>query len=299
MKSKFWILVLLGLTACSGENGKSDAYGNFQADEIIVSAQATGEILKMTLNEGQLLDESEVVGLIDTTNLHLQKQQLKSKVRAVTAKRGNIQAMVEVHRQQLQNLQTDLQRIDNLYKSGAATEKQLTDIKGAVELAKKQIKATRSQLDGIRDEISALEDQIAMTNEKISKSFIRNPVKGTVLTKYASKGEFTAAGKPLYKIANLENLELKAYISGDQLDDIRLGQEVEVLTDKDEKAYNKMKGKVSWIASNAEFTPKTIQTKKDRVNLVYAVKVRVKNDGSLKIGMPGEINFNNTQKAEK
>ena len=292
MKSKIWILFLTGLAACSGENGKSDAYGNFQSDEIIVSAQATGEIISMKVDEGQVLDPAQVVGLIDTTSLHLQKKQLNSKKKAIASKTANIHANIEVQQQQLQNLQKDLQRIQNLYENGAATEKQLTDIRGAVDLVKKQIRATRTQLDGIGDEISALNDQIALVNEKINKSFIRNPVKGTVLTKYADKGEFAAMGKPLFKIANLETLDLKSYISGDQLDDIKLGQEVNVLIDKNKKEYSSMKGTISWIASSAEFTPKTIQTKKERVNLVYAVKVRVENDGSLKIGMPGEINFN-------
>lgn len=294
MKNMKWNLITfiaLLLSACTGNGEKADAYGNFQADDMMVSAQATGQIVSMTAEEGGKLKKGEVIGLIDTTTLHLQKKQLMSKIRAIESNAGNIRAQIAVQEQQLENQEKNLKRIKNLYESGAATEKQLEDIEGAVELSKKQLEATHTKLGGIREEINGIKDQIAIVNENISKSYIKNPVEGTVLTKYAREGEFAAAGKPLYKLADLSRLDLKVYVSGDQISEIKLGQSVEVLIDKNKKEYTRLQGEVTWIASNAEFTPKTIQTKEERVNLVYAVKVNVKNDGSLKIGMPGEINF--------
>ncbi|MCF8227953.1 MAG: HlyD family efflux transporter periplasmic adaptor subunit [Bacteroidales bacterium] len=291
IKITFGLLVLIALTACSGDNGKSDAYGNFEAIDLIVSAQGNGQILEFEIMEGQVLHENQEVGLIDTSMLHLQKKQLQSNIKAVASKMQNVNAQVEVQQQQLENLLIDQKRLKALFRDGAATKKQLDDINGAVDLTRKQITATKTQKQNIRDEIDALYARIEQVNESIRDCHIINPAQGTVLTKFAEQGEFTATGKPLYKIANLEVLNLKVYVSGDQLPEVRIGEEVEVLIDKNKSGFTHLKGRINWISDQAEFTPKTIQTKKERVNLVYAVKVRVKNDGSLKIGMPGEINF--------
>ncbi len=288
-----WMLLLTLLAACSSNNHRSDAYGNFEAVDVIVSAQGNGQIIEFELDEGMQLPQNGLVGLIDTSMLHLQKMQLQSKIKAVASKMLNIHAQVEVLQQQLQNLSVDQKRIQKLYQEGAATRKQVDDINGAVELTRKQINATRTQQQNISDEIAALEAQVDQINKSIENCTIINPVQGTVLSKFAEKGEVTAFGKPLYKIANLEALNLKVYVSGAHLPDIKLGQEVEVLIDKNAKENTHLQGKITWISDQAEFTPKTIQTKEERVKLVYAVKVRVKNDGSLKIGMPGEINFTN------
>ncbi|MDZ7743111.1 MAG: efflux RND transporter periplasmic adaptor subunit [Bacteroidota bacterium] len=287
------ILLLLLLAACSSNNHKSDAYGNFEAVDIIVSAQGNGQIVNLHLEEGRQLSKDQPLGLIDTSMLHMQKKQVQSRIKAVASQMQNIRAQVEVQQQQLQNLLLDQERINKLYEDGAATKKQVDDIKGAVELTRKQIHATKTQQQNVLDEIGALQAQVDQINQSIEDCFIINPVQGTVLSKFAEEGEVTVFGKPLYKIANLEALNLKVYVSGAQLPDIKLGDEVEVLVDKNAAENTRLQGKIIWISDQAEFTPKTIQTKEERVKLVYAMKVRVKNNGSLKIGMPGEINFIN------
>lgn len=293
MNTRYLLIMLIFLAACNHNNHKSDAYGNFEAVETIVSSQASGQILQLYINEGDVIKSGQIVGLIDTTSLHLQKQQFISKKSAIVSSISNVNSQIAVQKQQKKNLLVDQQRIINLFEEGAATKKQLDDINGAMELLEKQIDATKTQLQAITDEISATEAQIKLLDENINNARIENPVEGTVLTKMAEKGEITAFGKPLYKIANLDELILKAYVSGDQLSQIKTGQTVEVLIDKNKKEYKQLKGTLSWISEEAEFTPKIIQTKKERVNLVYAIKVRVKNNGELKIGMPGEINFKN------
>lgn len=289
---RYYFILLVFLAACSANDHRSDAYGNFEAVDIIVSAQANGQILDLSIREGQKLDAGQKVGLVDTTNLHLQKKLLRSKQKAIASGTDNIKAQIGVQQQKLKNLMTDQERVEKLFKDGAATQKQLDDINGAVDLVEKQIRASQTQFARIRDEVDALETQVEQVNEGIQRSIITNPVQGTILTKFSETGEITALGKPLYKIAQLDELNLKVYVSGDQLPHIRIGHEVQVLIDNTTTENTELKGVIGWIAEEAEFTPKTIQTKKERVNLVYAVKVRVKNDGALKIGMPGEVNFN-------
>jgi len=291
MKTKYLFIVLIFLAACSGREKLSDAYGNFEAVEKAVAAQANGQIMWLKIEEGKLLDSGIVVGLIDTIDLHLKKQQLLSRKKAVAAGIENVKAQMAVQKQQKQNLLVDRNRLEKLFEEGAATQKQMDDVKGAVELAEKQINATRSNLNTIYGEVATIESQIGQVEENIRKCYIRNTTGGTVLTKIAESGEVTAFGRPLYRIANLDPLVMKAYISGEQLPDVKLGQKVVVLVDKNAEENQSFKGRVSWISDQAEFTPKIIQTKEDRVNLVYAVKVLVPNDGTLKIGMPGEVNF--------
>ncbi len=285
------LLLTVFLFACNSKNDRSDAYGNFEATEITVSSEANGKILEFNINEGQKIDKGFCVGVIDTIDLVLKKEQLINMQKAVASKTLDLSAQIDVFLQQKKNTLINKNRLEKLFNDGAATQKQLDDVKGAIDLIDKKIKSVKVKTKSINDEIAALDKQIAQIEQAIKKCYIKNPVSGTVLTKYVNTGEIAMFGKPLYKIADLNEVKLKVYISGDQLPKIKLGQEVEVIIDKDKKSNRKLKGKVSWIASSAEFTPKTIQTKKERVNQVYAVKVIVKNDGSLKIGMPGEVSF--------
>ncbi len=292
MKKLFWILIIsAGMISCSSNGNKADAYGNFEATEVMVSAMAQGEIFALDIKEGQQLLQGDIVGLIDTTDLHLKKQQLIKGIAAVKTRLITINAQMDVQLQQKKNLSVDQDRLVKLFKDGAATQKQLDDLNGALDLIQTQIIATKSQKQQIQAEIETMGIQILQVQEAMSKCRISNPVNGTVLIKYAEAGEVAAPGKPLYKIADLSMMKLKVYVSGDQLPHIKIGQEVEVQIDKTKKENTSLRGKISWVSSAAEFTPKTIQTKDERVNLVYAVKILVPNEGAIKIGMPGEVNF--------
>jgi HlyD family secretion protein len=286
------LILLLLLAACSGNQDKPDAWGTFEATEITVSAMANGKLLQFTIEEGMLVDSGQQVGFVDTTDLWLKKQQAIKQREATASRRTDLQSQIEVQEQNRANLQIDQQRIEKLLAAGAATQKQMDDVNAGLNLIDKQIASIQTQFGGLNDQIGSIQEQIAQVEEAIRNAYIINPVKGTVLTKFAERDEVVAFGKPLYKIANLDAMILRVYITGAQLSDIAIGQTVEVLFDKTEKENHKMTGVVSWISPTAEFTPKTIQTKKERVNLVYAVKIRVSNDeGLMKIGMPGEIRF--------
>ncbi len=292
MKTKRIIFILaVVLVSCSGNENLSDAYGNFESDDVVVSAEANGKILVLNIQEGQKLNKGQVVGYIDSTDLVLKKQQLLAQKQAVASKIENIKAQIEVQEQQKKNLLVDKERVEKMLKDGAATQKQLDDINGKIDLVNAQISSINTQNVSVHSEMEVIKAQIAQVEEGIKKCKIINPLKGTVLEKYAEQGEITAFGKPVYKIANLDELYLRVYVSGDQLPHIKIGQQAEVLIDNTKKENSKLTGVVTWISANAEFTPKIIQTKEERVNMVYAVKIRVKNDGSLKIGMPGEANF--------
>lgn len=283
--------LLIFITSCNNGDRISDAYGNFEATEIIVSAQANGELINLNLEEGDMLKAKQIVGLIDSTDLYLRKKLLAQQIQTIKSQLVSINSEIDVQKQQLDNNLISQKRIESLYSQGAATKKQLDDINGLVDVNRKMIISINSKKQSILDQIKGVRIQIEQIEESISKCVITNPVSGTVLVKYAEKGELAAMGKPLYKVADVENIKLKVYVSGSQLPKIKLGDEVEVLYDKNKNTNTKTKGKVIWISNTAEFTPKTIQTKEERVNLVYAVKVMVKNDGSIKIGMPGEMNF--------
>lgn len=292
MKKFIWIILISAAAiSCSNNEDKADAYGNFEATEVMVSAMAQGEILSLILEEGQQIESGAELGLIDTIDLSLKQQQLIMSKDAVYTGLITIQAQLEVQQQQKKNMLVDKDRIDKLFKDGAATKKQVDDINGAIDLINAQIIATNAQNARIQAEAGTIDAQIDQVLEGLDKCQIINPVNGTVLTKYAEAGEVAVMGKPLYKIADLSEMKLKVYVSGDQLPHIKLGQEVEVQIDNTKKENSSMSGVISWISSSAEFTPKTIQTKDERVNLVYAVKILVKNDGALKIGMPGQVNF--------
>ncbi len=284
-------LVIAFLSSCSHQENRSDGYGNFDAHaEVIVSSQTMGELLQFKVVEGSLLKAGQVVGLVDTTQLHLKKAVLMNQKKVVASRLLNIHASIAVQQQQLKMNEVNMRRIRNLFHSHAATQKQLDDINGLVVLNEKQIMATQTQKNNIYTELESLNAQMAQINESIRQSLITNPVAGTVLVKYAERGELATPGKPLYKIANLKTLELKAFVSGSQLSHIKIGQRVKVYYDKNKKADSEVDGTILWISSQAEFTPKTIQTKQERVDLVYAVKIKVSNaSGIIKIGMPGEF----------
>lgn len=291
-------LAIVLLSACSGSDGDYDASGSFEATEIIVSAEASGKIERLTLMEGQLLEKGEQVGLIDTTQLYLQKMNLLTNVKGVRAQQPNIVAQTASIKEQISTLQREKQRTTNLIKANAATQKQLDDINSQIEVLEKQLAASESTLQkssqNITAQSSALDIQIEQLEDRLQKSIIKSPIRGTVLNKYAEEGELAGMGTPLFKVANIDNMTLRVYVTNDQLKDVKLNDRVQVYVDQgDESGSRKAyEGVVTWISDKSEFTPKTIQTKNERANLVYAMKVTVRNDGYLKIGMYGEIQFN-------
>jgi len=290
------LIALILLFGCSGNHQKSDAYGNFEVIETTISSEANGKILKLDIETGQILEVGAVIGYIDSTDLGLRKAILKSQRAAAASKTANIQAQIAVQDQQQNNILLDKDRVEKLLQGGAATTKQMDDIDANLNLINKQILATKTQKNSVKKELTVFDRQLDQIEENISKCRIVNPITGTILNKYAEAGELTGIGKAIYNIADLSEMDLRIYVSGDQIPTIRLGDKVEVIIDKDKKNNRSLEGVIGWIASSAEFTPKTIQTKTERVNLVYAVKVKVQNDGSLKIGMPGEVNFLSTKK---
>lgn len=288
---KFSIISISALLlSCKGETKDADAYGNFEAIEITVSAQQSGTLLNFSLDEGSKLPKGKIVGYSDTVPLSLKRDQALAQKQMILSKYANIESSIEVQKQQEENLKHDIDRVKKLLEGGAATQKQLDDAEAALSVIEKQIKSGNTQFSLVSAELSSTNANIESVNDMISKCYITNPVDGIVLQKYTEEGEMVIPGKSLYKIANLDTLTLKAYISGAQLSQIAIGDTVKVRCDKNNKETAEYKGTVSFIASEAEFTPKIIQTKEERVNLVYAVKILVANpDGALKIGMPAEV----------
>jgi HlyD family secretion protein len=291
LKNTFFGLLIVLTLSCNKNNNLSDAYGNFEAVQVTVSAETQGKILAINVEEGTEPDSGQVVAIIDTTDFYLKKLQLQSQIGAVGVKKSNITGQIEVQIQQKNNLVIEKNRIVKLIAQKAATQKQLDDVEGAIELIDKQIASTKTQNPGVTEEIAVIQRQIDQLNESIRKCYIQNPLKGTVLSKYAETGEIALPGRALYKIADLSVMELKVYVSGDQLAQVKTGHKAEVIIDDQTGANRKLTGTISWVSPKAEFTPKIIQTKEERVNLVYGVKIRVPNDGSLKIAMPAEVNF--------
>lgn len=279
---------LASLVSCDKSNEKADGYGNFEATEVTISSEANGKIVFLKLEEGDILEANAQVGLIDTTQLYFNKQQLIASKGTIFSKSKNVLSQINVLKEQLKTTLIEKKRIQNMFAENAATKRQVDEVDGKVNVLNEQIKSVATQNTPIVNEGQSIEVQIEKINDQIQKSKIINPIKGTVLAKYAEPNEITSFGKPLYKIADISEMTLRVYVSETQLSKIKSGQKVSVKIDaeKDMKSYD---GTISWIASSAEFTPKIIQTKEERVNLVYAVKVKVKNDGSLKIGMPAEM----------
>jgi HlyD family secretion protein len=290
MKQIFLVIAILA-TGCVIEEERADAYGNFEAVEVTVSAEHTGRIIQFAIEEGAQVSAGDTVGLIDTTHLHLQKRQLRVKSDILRAKFPNISSELAVIEEQKRNLLREIDRFNRLVEGGAAPSKQLDDLNDQVSVLDKRIAVVESQNKPLAEELRLIGVQIEQLEEQIGDAIITVPTSGTVLLKIAEEGEMVNLGMPLFRVADLGELILRAYVSGVQLDDIRIGMEVTVLTDKDEMSYNKNSGIITWISSEAEFTPKVIQTREERTDLVYAVKIKVVNDGTLKIGMPAEVIF--------
>ena len=305
-------ILFLGLPffmACNSHKLVTDASGVFESDEVIVSAEQNGKLLSFPIMEGDTLAKNAIVGQIDMSNTILQKQQVQASITALKEKTTNPHPQIELVKRQLavQEVQLAQQlrertRTENLLKADAATQKQLDDINSMIDQLQKQIEVSRQQiaLDNsniatqnrtIYSEQAPLEKSAAQIQDNIDKGRVVNPIRGTVLIKYALQGEMTTMGKALYKIANVDTVTLRAYVTGAQLTQVKLGQAVKVYSDEGKEQYREYPGTVYWISDKSEFTPKTIQTRDERANLVYAVKIRVKNDGLLKLGMYGEVKF--------
>ena len=292
MKLLFYVLPLLAIVSCNNEPDY-DAQGTFEATEIVLSSEGTGRILSFDVTEGEIINANSVVGVIDSLQLHLQREQLKAQQSALLSSLPDKEKQVASLRRQLAKQRAELQRVKNMLSDGAATTKQRDDIEAQITILEGQLSATLSTLDNntstINENATALEAQIAALDDRIAKCNISSAVGGTVLIKYAEAGEYTTIGKPLMKVADLENIYLRAYLTSCQLANVNLGDEVSVIADFGGDERYDYKGRVAWISAESEFTPKSIQTKDSRANLVYAVKIAVKNDGRLKIGLAGEV----------
>ena len=331
MKNKFFDSKILSAcvlfffaTSCKDLAKKFDASGTFEATEIIVSAESTGKILTLDIKEGDSVSKGKIVGTIDPLSIELQKEQIAASMTALTERSNDAAPQISVYKEQidvqrnqiavqkeqLQVLQKEQKRVVNLVKAEAATQKQLDDMNGQVDILKKQIEATESSIKVFERQISAqtavvgiqnrgilseklpLEKRMKQLDEQLNRAKITNPIDGTILSKYAESGEITTAGKAVYKVADMSEMTLRAYITGDQLGQIKINQKVKVLIDEGKDKYRDLQGTIFWVSDKAEFTPKTVQSKDERANLVYAIKIKVKNDGTLKIGMYGEVLFN-------
>lgn len=289
--SFFFTGLVLLTSACGRNSEKADAYGNFESREVMISSELAGKLLAFPIQEGDKIEAGQKCGLVDTTLLSIQKQQLNSKFLAILSQRSNLLAQEDILKVQIKTSEREIIRVESLLKSGAATQKQMDDLQSAAEVLRMQIKALQTQQKTISMEAEVLKFQIEQTDEQIKRSEIISPQAGSVLVKYAEEGELVNPGKPLFKIGDLETLILRAYVSGNQLAGIKIGETVKVLVDVSGGGLKEYEGRIDWVSATAEFTPKIVQTKEERVSLVYAIKVGIKNDGSLKIGMPGELYF--------
>nr|WP_129733088.1 HlyD family efflux transporter periplasmic adaptor subunit [Parabacteroides goldsteinii] len=286
---------LFCLAACNRGDNNFDATGTFEATEILVSSEANGKIMELNIEEGDRLDAGAMLGYVDSTQLYLKKMQLAAGLRSVDVRKPDIRKQIAALEQQIATARTEQQRMENLVKAKAGNQKQVDDIVNNIKYLQKQLDAQYSTLNkttgGADAEAESILYQIMQLDDQLQKSRVINPRVGTVLVKYAEPGEVTAAGKPLYKIADTDLLYLRAYITADQLSTLKLGQAVRVFADYGESDRREYPGTITWISDKSEFTPKGIQTKDERANLVYAIKIAVKNDGLLKIGQYGETVF--------
>ena len=292
MKRIVYIVAAMLAVSC-GTEAEFDAQGTFEATEVVISSEAAGRILSFNVEEGMRVEAGDVIAEIDSVQLHLQRSQLEAQLSALLNSRPDIQAQVASLREQITTLKVEQRRIENMLRDGAATQKQKDDIDAQIRILESQLSATLSTLNTntstINSNAEAIRVQISALDDRIAKCRAMSPISGTVLVKYAQEGELATVGKPLVKIADLNNIYLRAYFTSDQLSSIKLGDEVTVTADfGGEERYDYV-GRVAWISAESEFTPKTIQTKDSRANLVYAVKIAVENDGRLKIGLAGEV----------
>lgn len=294
MKRIAYIALTMLAVAC-GKEQEFDAQGTFEATEIIVSSEATGRILSFNATEGTVVKAGTEVGAIDSLQLFWQRKQLMAQQAALLSSRPDVKKQVASLREQIGKQKDELRRVENMLRDGAATQKQQDDIEAHIRVLERQMEASLSTLDkntaSINDNVAALEAQISALDDRIDKCRIIAPTDGTVLVKYAEAGELATVGKPLMKIADLGRIYLRAYITAPQLSDLQIGQPVTVFVDQGEDGRRNYEGKVTWIADKAEFTPKTIQTRDERANLVYAIKIAVTNDGLIKQGMYGDVKF--------
>jgi HlyD family secretion protein len=292
MKTSLLItLAAIILTGCRNKTTEADAYGNFEATEIIISSETSGRILQLDKDEGAKIEKGETIALVDTTVMHLQKEEIIAGMNNVKTRLTSINAQNEILMQQIENQDVNIARIEKMLKDDAATQKQYDDLTGQVAVLKKQIAANNTQKLSTASELAVYASKMATVNEQITRSSIKSPINGTIIEKYAEAGEVTAPGKPVVKIADLSVIKLKVYVSGADLGKLKLGQQCTVRIDSGVKGYQNFTGVISYISDKAEFTPKIIQTKEERVTLVYAVNINVVNDGTLKSGMPGEAIF--------
>lgn len=285
-------LILISF-ACSRDSGIYDASGSFETTEIIVSSEVGGKILELNINEGDLVEGGTVLGQIDTVQLWLKKRQILATVRALEARRPQVGKQIAAIEEQISVQTTEKERVERLLKAGAATGKQLDDINASLSILNKQLDAQRSSLTntsgGITEDAAALMIQVEQINDQLQRSRITSPIRGVILAKYAEVGEVTGAGRPIFKVADMEHMILKAYITSDILTMVKLGQTVKIFADFGADSSREYEGRIVWMSDKAEFTPKTIQTRSERDNLVYAVKIAVTNDGFLKLGMYGGV----------
>lgn len=292
MKTITLILIAsLSLVSCRSKTDQADAFGNFEATEVIVSSETNGRIIQFDRSEGTQIEKGSLIALIDTTILNLQKAEILAGMQSVRSRITSINAQNDIINQQIENININIERIGKMLKDDAATQKQMDDLTGQVAVLQKQISANNTQKVSIGSELAVLESKKAIVKEQIARSSVESPLTGTIIEKYSEPGEITAAGKPLVKIADLSVIRLKVYVSGAQLGNIKTGQNCQIRIDDGVKGFRSFTGTISYISDKAEFTPKIIQTKEERVLLVYAVKIDAKNDGSMKSGMPGEAIF--------
>lgn len=297
MKGGFTLLivaVMFAMMSCQGEKNEPDAYGVFEAEEITVFSENNGKLLVFNVEEGKHYEQGAELGCIDTMQLYLQMRQLEASINAALAKRPDMPSQIKALQDKLETLEKEKVRVSNLVAANAASAQQLDEINAEINITNSQILATKSTLstttNSILEEVEAMRFQKMQIERALSKCKITAPISGVILKKFINEEELVFQGKPLFKIADLTNMYIKVYVTEDILSSLRLGQDVEINLDTQE-AGKKLQGKISWISPKAEFTPKMIQTKKERVNLVYAVKVAFVNDGSAKIGMPGDVVF--------
>jgi HlyD family secretion protein len=289
------LILTLTMSSCGKSKSDADAFGTFEATEVIVSAEASGKILSFNVEEGQVLTANQLLGAIDSTQLYLRKQQIISSKKALLSRRPDIKKQIAAIEQQIATARTEHKRFENLVKANAANQKQLDDINAQISLLEKQLDAQKTTLvtgnQGINNDSEGISLQVSQLDDQLKKCNITSPIAGTVLVKYAEMGEVAAPGKALFKIADTDNMILRAYVTADQLTKLKIGQKIKVTTDFGKDDTKEYSGTLAWISSKSEFTPKTIQTRDERANLVYAVKINVKNNGLLKIGMYGEVSF--------
>lgn len=290
--SIFLVLLMCGMTACRDSDPESDAYGNFEADVTTISSEGTGILLAFRAREGQRLPGGEIAAIVDTTQLALERSELRARRRAAQSRIENVLAQLDVMAERRRIALRERTRFENLFENDAAPRRQLEEVEDQVLVLDREMAAVRSQIATLRNEVDAIDAQLARMADRVERHVVVNPFDGTVLTTFVEPYELTSAGRPLYTLADLDTLLLKAYVSGRQLPSVPLGGTVEVLVDAADGGLRALPGTVAHVASEAEFTPRLIQTREDRVDLVYAVDVRVANaDGTLKIGMPGEVRF--------